>query len=303
MTPGRRIVDLAAGVFGADVAARVFEPLVADWMQESASAPTRAQRALSQAQGWAALSTASLRVAVRLAVPRRDDTPRIRRGFAVLAAYAGLGAALQLPLFMSYADTTLVFLRHAILLAPALVGFSIPLAWLPVAMRAGVDARRFDTARQRWFLAGATFVCVLGLTALNGFVTPAANQAWREAIAGHDLAPGLRELPLPHLADAASTGVPTAARELRDKLVVSVAWPVALALFGWRLGRRYERLPRRSLMEWWALAAVLVAGVELVKHAPNYDQAPWAWPTFAGLWVLAALALRPTGEATQSHGR
>lgn len=300
-TPGRRIVDLAARVFGDDVAARVFEPLVADWQRESAGAPTRSGRALSQALGWAALSIAGLCVAARLAVPRREDLPRLRTGVVMLSAFAALGTALQLPIFLSHAASSAEFARYAVLLAPALVGLSIPLAWLPLAMRVGAGASRADLCRRRWMLIGSTFVCILWLLALNGFISPVANQAWRAAVSGRDLAPGLRELSLPHLADAASAGVPTAARELRDKLVLTVVWPVALALLGWRLGRHSLNAQLRSLAGWWTATVVPIAVVELVKHGPDYDQAPWAWLTLTVIWVLAALALRPTGPATPSH--
>lgn len=303
MRSGRRIVDLASRVFGDDVAARVFEPLVADWQCESAAAPTRAGRALSQARGWASLTTASLCVASRLATPRLEDLTTVRRGVALIGAFAALGAAVQLPLFVPHATSAMQFLRHALLLLPALVGFSIPLAWLPLAMRVGTGASRADLCRRRWLVVGATLVCILGLLALNGFISPVANQAWRAAVAGRDLAPGLRELSLPHLVDAASTGVPTAARELRDKLVLTVVWPVALALLGWRLGRHSLNAQLRSLAGWWTATVIPIAVVELFKHGPDYDQAPWAWPTLAAGWFLAAMLLRPkASDSAASSG-
>lgn len=87
----------AARMFGSDVARHVFEPLIADWQHEAASAPTSMARRLAHLRGALAfVASAALVVArgsIRAAGPVRRATVQVAQGLLVIGLVQGLYSA------------------------------------------------------------------------------------------------------------------------------------------------------------------------------------------------------------------
>jgi hypothetical protein len=238
-----------------------------------------------------------------MTAPWRADRALRVHAAAALGAFSAAGALILLVPFLRYLDEPA---RSAALLAylvPSSLGLTLSFALLPALMRCANLAPPASLARARLFAVGTTAACVIVVLALVGWLAPLANQAWRESIAGGGVPRGLRELTLPELwrydgglapwitADAAT-------REVRTRLAVIFAWPTALAVLGWRLGRHRSAAGIGAMTLWWAVAALSVAAVDPARHVERL--APWVLAPL--VWLLAAWAFAPRRRQVRLPG-
>lgn len=290
--PADRVVRWAAICFGDDAAHRVFEPLVADWQREWAALPNGLPRLRSWLSGGVALVITAALTFVEAAAPWRHDADVRRPTTRIITAFAAVGILILMAPFLRYLHDPLRGTLLLALIAPSSLPLALAFALLPAAMYCGSAPAGVSRAFRRLYLVGLVCAVVALVLALVGWLSPIANQAWRETIVGRPLGRSIRELLLPELwrGDAfVEQGAQNLGAELRIRLVLVFAWPASLAIFGWRLGRRRRTAGAGAMTFWWAFAAVTIGTAASARHIGR--DLPWLLMPF--VWVLAASALSP----------
>jgi len=77
--------------------------------------------------------------------------------------------------------------------------------------------------------------------------------------------------------------------ELQAKAAIALAWPIGLAILGWRIGRRRLGNSMWSMAAWWIFAAALIAVVDGWRHVAR--ELPMALAPV--LWLATSALLRP----------
>lgn len=282
MTPRRAaIVRWGGRVFGAQVAARILEPLVADWEHELQQPQTRWRRC-SGAVRWAAALLRTVAAVAWSATIRPDDAaPPAWRAISVLVLFSCAGTILLMLPFLSWASIGVARMVRALpLLIPQAGAIALPFAILPAAMVFGAAER--SRRPGAWRRHVATLVVAVSLLTIPsiGWLVPAANQAWRERVSGGRLPRGLRERTPLELWSAEGLDRVAARQELRMKLSVSVLWPASLGILGWRIGRRRTTASLSAMAAGWVGAAVVVAFADPLRLAGRdlpTTLLPWMW--------------------------
>ena len=167
------ILHWAGRVFGDDVCARVFAPLVADWAHEQRHAATWWRRGLTAWRWTLALVTTVA------CVSWRHDAPGWR-ATRTLGLFSAFGTIALIAPFFQYLPGPPHAVRLVGYLTPQAVALALPFAVLPVAMIMGAVASPASAAGLRRRLCALAATVVL-LTAMNlAWVVPEANQTFRE---------------------------------------------------------------------------------------------------------------------------
>jgi hypothetical protein len=235
-----------ARAFGDDIAERIFVPLIADWQHEVHAHASARARALVHARWTTALAGTGLVVGVSLLlcwrVPREEARPVLRT--VALAALAGtsvlFAALLMMVLERRPSYLTPVF---ALTLLANVATVAAPLSLGPGAAR--LAAMSGDRRARRWFLAGLTVGVLTLQTLAVGWIEPAARalNAPRhpQYVDGEPLGPSIGARSTPRLLLEARQGTgrwlgsPPTRRVLVGRLALTL-YPIAIALFAWRLG-------------------------------------------------------------------
>lgn len=299
------ILRWTARTFGDDAAIRVFEPLVADWQRQwHTGGRTSAGRRVAAVRGGIAFVRTCLIVGWQTGRPMHMHARARVMVIVTAIGFASIGASALLLGFLNQLST----MRGAALaaLAPALFAVTVPLALLPAAAVLARTSRESDSAYARWFLvrlvAGSMGLMSLGLA----YVVPATNIHFRRVMASHvagrDVTPprGLKELSASELArfdDTREVFVDDSRERAREELAlratVALGWPVAFAVFGWRLARARQILSARAVLGWWTLALVTTL---LISSGERQTREQFGLLTVlipAAMWMAAALMLRP----------
>lgn len=294
------LLDWTARVFGDDVAARVFAPLIADWQHDAASAATRTRRLLAFSRGVWSLARTSAAVSTTLAVRGLATTaPRMA---GTLAIFTVGGTVLLLSL------TAYQWVRHGFFdgrmlatLLPSSVVLAVTCAVLPAALLVAAT-RDLDAPRSRHGLAAVTTLLTAALFVGSGWVVPLSNRSWQHAVAARVRRPvpppGLRERSLTELVVSPGSA-PTAAvrHEIRSRVVIPLLWPAAVSFLGWRLGRRMTvASPSRIFIAWLTGTGTMVTLAFASLAGFRFEDVDLIC---ASLWLLAALAARPRGAETR----
>lgn len=276
--PGTRLLRLARVWFDEGTVANIFEPLVADWQREAATAP-RGRRRVCLVRGGAAFL-----MSFALVLPRvwlRPLPPRLVASIWSAAALFTMCGVLIL--FIPYLPFLSGAGSHLLLyLLPSSLTVALPLALVPAA----IVARRFGRAQGfelRALVARLTLSAMFLLVLLLGWITPHANQAWREAVApdGAVALRGTRELTVPELLSAQ----PPAERGL------------------WR-PRDWEGMRRTALVERTSVAAMPLTMGVLGLALARIRGRGWAAVMLAS-WVAAGFLWIPMfymSGPVMSHG-
>jgi hypothetical protein len=294
--PFAAILRAAAWLFGEDTSARVFAPLVADWDHEQRHAATSWRRGLIAARWTLALVTTAACMSWRHAAPGW-------RAARALAGFSIVGTVILIAPFFRHLpsgrDPVLQLIGY---LTPQAVALAVPLALLPAAILLGTAATPEAADRLRRRLRAVVAGIVLVTTINLAWVVPEANQAFRETsraaigVTTGSLPRGVRELRVADLWHARGVPPGAARGELHAKAAIAIAWPMALAFLGWRLGRHRQSAPGGALLFWWIVAAALVVVSEPARHTPYLRESPYL--AVATGWCLAALSLRQGGGAS-----
>lgn len=316
-------------LFGDHATSSILAPLLADWQRDRDAATTAWRRALRDVSGAAALGMTAAQIAVRLGLPRGLPGSDLRAIGATLALHAAFGLALGLaPVLIVPIVAGPARFAFLAWMAPAMLAVSLTVALLPTAAVIQRRSRHGWATRAPWLLAAVTLASMVALLAHIGWVTPLAKQAFRvrslvasstvAAMSGpggdvpgtaehraQGLPRGVNELTLTELLSTATPErvypqvTPLARRReavLRFALVT--VWPVAFALFGWRLARHRRTLGVLGLSGWWTLAVI----TSLTVSFGGFESSPRqlsAVATAAVTWLAAAAALR--GHVRSSH--
>lgn len=288
-------------VFGRPTTTRVFEPLLADWHADARIERTPRGRLAMSCRWSCALARAAASAAWHYGVrPDRHPASAVASVGPVMA-FSLVGTCILLLPFIRWWGRP-GFGPLVVYVIPQALGLALPFALLPGAMSLGATASAgtSSTERRRLF---ALVALVVTTTAVNlAWVTPLANQAWRVEVAGHDVRPGVRELTLQQLRSGTPmAGITSAAadREVRTRLLLSLAWPVALATLGWRVGRRRRSAGTVSLVFWWVIASAMVGLVDGWRHVAR--ELPLALAPV--LWIAIALLFRGGADSTSRAHR
>ena len=245
--PGARLRSLATRLFDSSTMERLIDPAIADLQHEHHEATHdgrvwrgRAMSLVGYSACWKVLTIAAVRHAVfeRTA----DDDRSVSRAIAFsLVAVGALTAALILPelewtaLRVSGAGKASRLVLSSV---PSALVIALPLG-LVFGVLLGLRHRR-PTARVKWTVAGLGMLCSVGAFIIIGWLMPAANQEFRQLIAGRQLLRGFNELTLGELASGdpvrlmqvMSGGVTEARLALEFQFRVALAFaPLALTLF------------------------------------------------------------------------
>jgi hypothetical protein len=294
-----------ARTFGDDAAIRVFEPLIADWQQDRRTAGSRTARALAWLRGGVALLCCLAAVGVSHALPRAEDWPRIVRSAAVALAFLLLGTlVLLVPFLPWWFDRGWVFGHVAIDLLPTTLGFAWPLALVPAAVRLGARSRDADLAwRARTIVILAAAGTTAALTLVDAVVAPVAARDFQQRVRRSlPTVPEALNAPAARLAAlSATTGVlPRSSNERRRHAAMSLLWPAALLVLGWRAGRSLARDGVAALATWWLLPAGIALAFQPAAtpfgslHPMQFFETPEF--SAAAVWLAIAMALRPRGD-------
>jgi hypothetical protein len=285
MMPGTRLMRFARRWFPASTVATVFEPLVADWQRQWKDA-TPAQRLWVNVKGGVAFLTTTALMTPRLALE-----PGSFRSRPLLLA-GGFWLVTSCLLTIPFATGTPR--QHLWLLLPASLTVMLPFAVLPA-----IDALRRDgeapTPSDRRAASILVVAAVLGVVIGQGWLTPAANQRWRNAamseITGRPSVAyrGLREMTTTELITGNATNTPALAgiprvRELNMRVVLA-SLPAVLAWLRWQaLHVRRRRSMTQSCLLAIGTATLFIASMPLAVMLEQVISAP-------GLSPLLALAL------------
>ena len=292
-----RALAFASRWFDPATVSRVFEPLVADWQREWIDAP-RGRRSVVHMKGFLSFCVAIV-VSTPLLVRTRAPKPLTDQVARRIAITTGLGTAvLTLPLVREIEPWE----------QRLLILFVIPQAMtfaFPFAMVSAVDAIR-NFAGVGPYVARGTAAklaagAVLFMFFMQGWVVPAANQAWREGTFHPPAEParGLRELSTLEL--LASTELATSyepgtnefqkanniRRELNNRAALSVL-PVLLLWRRWRAldlpkGRWFSAQPAAI-----GTIAVIFAFLAL-RFSPRIVEMRWHLPVGSSIWLTLGL--------------
>jgi lipopolysaccharide export system permease LptF/LptG-like protein len=301
--PGAFIRAVALHLCDEPTIERIIDPLIADLQHEHA-------HAVSRSHPWRARwihAAGVIRFLHVLALcaartPRRRAGPSAARGDTVVPRLIGYSVAL-----IGVITAALVLdplLRHgaripsgvALYLVPQALALGLPAGvFLGVAMSGGGRTRSRRVHRS---LAVVLVAASLFELTIVGWVTPAANDAFRHALARRVIAKGVNELTLPELRNRASAD--RADGRARDAAMAGIAYqerlalaasPVVLGVFGLALGLSLFRRWPRMLIALAALTAYLFTA-SLMRTAALSSRADWPiWAVWApNVWV-AVVAL------------
>ena len=205
--PGEGLRSFAASWCGRDTMTRVIDPLIADLQlehEEAARAGRRWKARLVRAVAWVAFIKVVVICVSRDGISwhgtsAADD----RRVLARVLAWSGaimmvVIALLELPYVSVYAValSELTPMRFVYLI-PQGISLALPIgATLGVVL--GLGGRAISARVRVFCLAFAVLASVAAFVNL-GWVTPAANQAFRVLVSGGSVEPGIGELPLGQL--------------------------------------------------------------------------------------------------------
>jgi len=291
MMPGTRLLRFARQWFPPSTVSGVFEPLVADWQRQWNDATT-AQRPWINAKGFAAFATTAVMMTPRLAL--EADAYRARPlalagGFWVLAS-----CLLTIPFVREDLPGQFMWL-----LLPASLTVMLPFAVLP-AIDAMRREREEPTPSDRRAALALVALAVFGVIVGQGWITPAGNQRWRDAVMSElNSRPsvayrGLREMTTSELiaGDAATTralsGIPRV-RELNMRAAMAVL-PIVLAWLQWH-GLTRPRRRSWPVAKSWLLAAGAAAFFIAVMPAAALLEQSVPAPGFGPLLGLVLFAL------------
>lgn len=279
-----------AKVFGDDVTLRVFAPLLADWHSEARASRTPVARLMVSLRWTWAFARTTAGAAWHYGVRSDRGSASVMRALGSITVFGLAGTIVLLLPFMRWWWRP-GFGPLVVYVIPQALGIALPFALLPGAMSLGATAAAGASSTERRRLV-ALVALVVATTAVNlAWVMPLANQAWRIEVAGHDVRPGVRELTLQQLwSGTPMAGITPAAavREVRTRLLLSLAWPVALATLGWRIGRHRRSAGTVSLVFWWVFASAMVGVVDGWRHVVR--ELPLALTPV--LWIAIALLFR-----------
>lgn len=290
MMPGTRLIEFAHRWFPPSMVSSVFEPLVADWQRQWNDA-TPAERRWINTKGLAAFAATT---AITLPRATFAATSFRARPLALAGAFWLVTSCLL----------TLFFVRESSpnqllwLLLPSSLTVMLPFAILPA-----IDAMRRDgeapTSSDRRTALALVLVTVVGVVVGQGWITPAANQRWRNGVVsrlnGHPTVAyrGVREMTTGELIVGNATNTralagPPRVRELNMRVTLA-ALPVILAWLRWRslsrLRKRTWPVTRSCLLAIAATAAFFA--VMPVSAALEPTLAPGFGPVMAlSLFVL-----------------
>jgi hypothetical protein len=288
MMPGTRLLLFARRWFPPATVSNVFEPLVADWQRQWVDA-TPAHRQWINAKGFAAFATTTVMMTPRLALAAdayRGRPLALAGGFWVLAS-----CLLTLPFVRQDLPGQFTWL-----LLPASLTVMLPFAILPA-----IDALRREgeaaTPSDRRAALALVAVAVVGVIVGQGWVTPAANQRWRNAVASElngrpsEVFRGVKELTTSELiaGDAATIaalhGTPRV-RELNMRAVMA-ALPIVLAWLQWHALTRPRKRAWPVAKSWLLAAGAAAFFIAVMPAAAALEQVVPA----PGLGPLIGLAL------------
>ncbi len=235
MMPGTRLLEFARRWFPLSTVSSVFEPLVADWQRQWSEA-TLAERRWINVKGRVAFATALMMTAPRVAL----TSGTLRARLLIVAGTFWFATAILLLVPFAQEGWPLALLW---LLLPAHLTLMLPFAILPA-----IDAMRRNSEepaaadRRGAIMLVVVAVCVVAVG--QGWVTPAANQHFRNEAASHvnghpTVVPrGLREMTTAELIVGDATNTPALngtprVRELNMRLTLAVL-PALLAWLRWR---------------------------------------------------------------------
>lgn len=279
-----RALHLARRWFGRAAAARVFEPLIADWQHEAAQAPPGRARVVAHIRGSAAVATSCVLVALRVGLASTHA-----RRVGARAAVTIVGAALAHAWF--HRD-------YPAAVATAMTATDA-LTFVPLALLTALRLeRRFARAWRP--LVAATALAVVGQAAVVGWLKPWAY-ARALAAAGATLDTPLH-WPLPALVRHGLHDTAIAAETYGR--VTAVAVIVLSALLALAIQRGGSR--RHSLGAWWLVPIVPVwlasIGIARAVATRVFDVRPVEATWLVPLLVLALLAGSAVGVA-ETHVR
>jgi hypothetical protein len=296
--PGTRLMRFARRWFPPTIVASVFEPLVADWQRQWNDA-TPAQRRWINAKGFVAVATTIVMMTPRLLLA--SGTFRTRPLVMAASFWVATSILVTLPFLKNSVPMNLLWL-----LLPASLTLMLPFAILPA-----IDAMRRDgeepTAADRRRVLVLVFVAVCGVAIGQGWLTPAANQYYRNEMrsqrSSHPDAAyqGPRVMTTRELiaGDAATTpalyGTPRV-RELNMRAAMA-ALPIVLAWLQWHGLTRTRKRSWRGTRSWLLAAAaalvfiaVMPAGARLEGSLPAPGFGPilglalFAFAARMGMW-------------------
>lgn len=306
--PGTRLLGFARLIVEPDTVTRVLEPLVADAQREWLVADTRWRRVLVRvvcgaALGWSAAHCFAL-----------ESTPSDvrRRAWATVFTFTLLGTlVLAMPLAWVPPDLMVYWLPSTLMVA-------VPFAVLPLAMLLGTNLDRIASRR---YLIRFTVVAALLVFVFNGWVTPYANQRFREHAvrraaeeAGNlteyrPPARGIRELTTTelffiHLSPMRHVASPTKLREELQSRATLPLLPVVLAVMGWSLTRESSAAGPARLLAWWVFACATFA---LTRSLGMTLERSWSVPREAAIWLplvmwlVASIVLMRSRPHKEAH--
>jgi len=288
--PGTRLLAFTRLWFDERVIGCVFEPLVADWQREFSNA-ARGRRRLINARARLAFAFTVIVIAPRLVV-----TPGTFRTRPLLPAggfWFVTSGLLTLPFVRE--DVPLRFLW---LLLPASLTLMLPFAILPA-----IDALRRDgeepTPADRRAALTLVAIAVCGVAIGQGWLTPAANQRWRNQVASERngrptvTSHGVREVTTSELiaGDVALRPVLHGTPRMRE-LNMRLSLALLPAVLAWLRWQSLCRPRRRSwpIMRSYMLASAATAGfIAIMPVSPSLEFAFLA-PGFGPLLALGLFA-------------
>ena len=308
--PGTRLRALAARLFDRSTLERLIDPVIADLQCEHAEAvregrPWRARR-VRISSGIAFCKVAALAAfgADRLGT----------RAIAVALSAAALLSALAICSGLASTPATIHthgnMVRLVLYLVPQALAISLPVC-LALGMFVWIRGAGADPSRRRtvfWLMRVALLLAV----ANAGWVTPAANTAYRNVVAGTATFRGVNELTFIELGQRVYQGSPGGALDgplpmafwLNARLALAIA-PVLLCVLA--LAGAGARRRRSAAVIVFATLAVFVGCYVLL---PDYDIAiltRWL-PAAAIAWIPNVLAMIATlsvaaGQRSPVKGR
>jgi hypothetical protein len=297
MVPGTKLLRLARSWFDATTVSRVFEPLIADWQREYGTAASA--QWLCRLRGVTAFCWAFALVVMR-ELPRA--VPRFKRALLLYTAFVVLSSALML---LPYGD--MLVTSPATLLIPSSLALGLPLALVPAAMWLAAT-RGYQAHEARRALVQLTACVLLAQMLLVGWITPIANQMWREDVFARRQKQGLRagsaargerELTVVELfrnrgRDAIAP--PRArAREKHARVIVALS-PLIMATVGLLLARRGRESRLRIVAAWVGVPATWFVVSSVAEASVKTGSPPvLLWTTPVVLLAIASV-LRHIGD-------
>lgn len=287
--PGTRLLHFARRWFPSAIVSSVFEPLVADWQRQWNDA-TPAQRRWINVKGVTAFAATAAITSPRLAL---EPGSLQARPLVVAGSFWFANAAILMLPFVRE-DVPLWSLW---LLLPANLTVMLPFAILPAIDAIRRDGEEPTAADRRWaFILVVVAVC--GVAIGQGWLTPVANQRWREVVwsevNGRPMTParGTREVTTGELLAGdviipALSGTPRL-REITNRLMLALL-PAVLTWLRWR---SLSRVRKRSwpVLKSWLLALGATAAFFAVVPAGLTLERIFVAPGFGPLLALALFA-------------